>query len=105
MGNRLVYQQFGLGARPIDAENRDECRLSRGSIRPDRLPGLRRGALDIEEIVGDLEGEAQIMGIAAQRNPQLARRLGENRPASHANAISAPVFIRCRRVIAPISRR
>ena len=31
----------------------------------DRLASLSRGALDIQKIVGDLEGKPQIVGVAA----------------------------------------
>ena len=80
MRDRLAHQQLGLCPRPLDAEDRDEGGFSGAGVDADRLSGLGRRALDIEEIVGDLKGEPQIMGIAAQRQARLVRRLGENRP-------------------------
>ena len=79
MRDGLVDQKRRLGAGALDAEDRDEGRLAGGGVGADRLAGFRGRALDIEQIVGDLEGEAEIMGIAAQRQAQLLRRLAENR--------------------------
>src|SRR6266404_7280424 len=79
MRDRLADQESGLRAGPFDAENRDKSGLSRGRVAADRLAGLRRRALDIEEVVGDLEGEAEIMGVAAQGESQLRARLAEDR--------------------------
>ena len=104
MRDRLTDQQLGLGAGALDAEDRDERRLAGGGIGADRLAGLGSRAFDIEQIVGDLEGEAEIVRVTAQcsaRTPTGA--LARIAPASHENAIKAPVFIRCSRVIAPMS--
>src|SRR6185312_17476169 len=64
--------------RTFNTENRHESCLTRRGILPDRLAGLAGRALDIKEIVGDLEGEPEIMRIAAQRHAQLHRRLAED---------------------------
>src|ERR1700736_5235831 len=79
MRYRLTHQQLGLGPRPCHPKDRDESGFSSGSVDADRLSGLRRRALDIEYIVGDLKGETEIVSIAAQRRSRLARLLGENR--------------------------
>src|SRR4051794_18220487 len=79
MRYRLANQQLRLRSRTIDTKDRYKGCLARRRVGPHRLSGLRRGALDVEKIVGNLEGETQIMGIAAQRHSRLAGRLGENR--------------------------
>jgi hypothetical protein len=68
----LASQALGLCPRARHAEYRNEGRLSGGGIRTDRLSGFRRRALDIEQIVGDLERQPQIVGVPAQRGSQLA---------------------------------
>src|SRR5258708_2402687 len=79
MRDRLADQKSRLRAGPLDAQNRDKGGLSRRRVAADRLAGLRRRALDIEEVVGDLEGETEIMSIAAQRESLLGPRLAEDR--------------------------
>src|SRR5260221_14737834 len=78
MRDRLADQESGLRAGPFDAENRDKSGLSRGRVAADRLAGLPRRALDIEEVVGDLEGGPGVMGRAAQGESELAARLSED---------------------------
>ena len=80
MGNCLVHQQFGLRPRPLDPEDRDERGFAGGGVRADGLAGFGRPTLDIEQIVGDLEGEAEIVRIAAQRDAQFGRRFRQDRP-------------------------
>ncbi len=53
MRYRLTHQQLGLGPRACRPEDRDERGFSGRSIGADRLSGLRRRALDIEQVVGD----------------------------------------------------
>src|ERR1700730_17453633 len=79
MGDRLADQVAGLVAGAPDPQNRDERCLSGRGVAADRLAGLRRRTLDIEEIVGDLEGKTEIMGVAAQRESRFRRRLAEDR--------------------------
>src|SRR6185312_11598556 len=62
----------------LDAEDRHEGRLPRRRVLAHRLAGDAGRALDIEQIVGDLKGEAEIMRIGAQSKTQLLRRLAEN---------------------------
>src|ERR1700736_6577555 len=78
MRDGLTDESGGLATGPLEAENRDERGLSGRRVAADRLAGLGRRALDVEEIVGDLEGEAEIMGIAAQGMALLAPGLAEN---------------------------
>src|SRR5581483_7062882 len=80
MHDRLIDQQLRLGAGPLNPKDRHEGGLAGGGVGADRLAGLRRRTLDVEQVVGDLEGEAEIVGIAAQRLARLVRGLGENRP-------------------------
>src|SRR6202023_1067031 len=65
MGDRLRYQQLRLSARALDTENRDERRFSGRRVLSDRLSRLAGGALDIKQIVGDLEGETEARGVSA----------------------------------------
>ncbi len=70
MRDRLLDQHLRLFARALGAEQRDEglpCRASR--ILAQRLAGGGLVALDVEQVVGDLEGEADVAGIT----PQLVR--------------------------------
>ena len=66
MIDRLVDQQLGLLAGPLAAEQGDEGLLARGPVLADLLAGLLLLALLVEQVVGDLEGEADVAGIAAQ---------------------------------------
>ena len=61
----MVNQQLGLRPGPIRPEYRDEGGFSGRGVGAYRLPGLGRGAFDIQKIVGDLEGKPQIVRVAA----------------------------------------
>src|SRR5436305_13561774 len=78
MRDGLADERGGLVAGSFEAENRDERGLSGRRVAAHRLAGLGRRALDVEEVVGDLEGEAEIVGIAAQGVALLAPGLAEN---------------------------
>src|SRR6516162_1947880 len=80
MGYRLTYEQLGLRPRPCCPEDRNESGLSGRGIGADRLSCLLLRALNIEQIVGNLKSEPEIVSISAQRQSRLVRRLGENRP-------------------------
>ncbi len=67
MLDRLVDEQLGLLARALPAEQGDEGLLALGAVLADLLAGLLLLALLVEQVVGDLEGEADVAGIAAQR--------------------------------------
>src|SRR4051794_32913612 len=78
MGDGLADERGGLAAGPLEAEDRDEGGLAGRRVATHRLAGLGRRALDVEEVVGDLEGEAEIVGVAAQRMALLAPGLAED---------------------------
>jgi len=61
---------------------------------PTGFAGLRRGALDIEEIVGDLKGEPEIMCIAAQGEAHLRAAFARIAPASQGKRNQRPRFMR-----------
>ncbi len=61
----MVNQQLGLRSGTLRPENRYEGGFSGRGVGADGLACLSRGAFDIEKIVGDLEGEPQIVGVAA----------------------------------------
>ena len=69
MVDRLIDQHRRLGPGAIDAEQRDEGRLARRGVFVHRLAGLVRRPLDVEQVVGDLEGEAEVVRITAERRP------------------------------------
>ena len=72
--HRLGDQQLRLPPRPVAAEQGDEGLLPLRPVLADLLAGLRLLALLVEQVVGDLEGEADVAGIAAQPRPALGRR-------------------------------
>ena len=78
MLDRLVDEEARLLARPFLAEQRHERRLSGMCV----LAGaLARGgfvAAEIDEVVGDLECEADVARIATIRRPRLIRQLGHD---------------------------
>src|SRR6516225_709586 len=78
--HRLLGEKLGLRSGARRAEDRHKGGFSGGNVSADRLSGLFRRALDVEQIVGDLKGQSQIVGVAAQRGAQLVRRFSENRP-------------------------
>src|SRR6476619_6902794 len=66
VADRLVDQRPGLQAGGIDAHQADESRLARACVLAQRLAGGSFVALYIEQVVGDLEGEADVARIIAQ---------------------------------------
>ena len=66
MLDRLVDQHVRLAPRPLGAEQGDEGLLAGGAILADALAGFLLSALMIDQVVDDLEGEADVAGIAAQ---------------------------------------
>ena len=83
MGDRLVDQPGGLLLGALGPEQAEEGLLARLAVLAQLLAGQRLVALGVEQIVGDLEGEADITGIAAQPGAALRRKLGEDRAAFH----------------------
>src|ERR1700751_4487590 len=76
---RLPDQQLGLRPRTLNPENGHESGLPGCCVSADRFAGLRRRAFDIEQIIGNLEGKSEVVGVAAQRGSDFCGRLGENR--------------------------
>ena len=88
-------------SRAVRPEQRDERRLARLGVLADALARRLLVALMVEEVVGDLEGEADVAGIAAVGRPRLGAAAGAMmHAASTADSISAPVLSCCSRVIA-----
>ena len=75
---RLVAQQARLRARAIQPQDRHEGRLAGRGVGADRLAGLGRVALGVQQIVDDLEGEAEIVGIGDERVALLRRGMAED---------------------------
>src|SRR5262245_495855 len=73
-----------LGA--VDAELGDEGGLAERRVRAGRLAECGRVALDIEQVVGDLEGLAERFAEIVQRLIFLLRRLAEQRAGDAAKA-------------------
>jgi hypothetical protein len=65
MLDRLADQQFGLLARPFLADERQEGRFAGIGVLARRLARGRLVAAVVDQIVGDLEGEADVARIAA----------------------------------------
>src|SRR3546814_18846076 len=66
MADRLVDQHLRLLPRAIYAEQENEGRLARLGVLAQRLAGARAVALDIQQVIGNLKGKAQVACIAAQ---------------------------------------
>src|SRR5438874_3632071 len=75
MLDRLVDEEARLLARPILSEQRHESRLARMRVLARALARGRFVAAKVDEIVGDLEREADIARVAAVRSPRLIRQL------------------------------
>src|SRR3546814_8956384 len=73
-------QALSLLAGPANSELAYESGLSEAGILAGRLAQRRRRALRVEEVVGDLERKAQILGVSHQRRPLGRRGLGAQRP-------------------------
>src|SRR3546814_3895209 len=58
--DRLIDQYFRLLPRAIDAEQRDESRLSGLDILAQRLAGAGAVARDVKQVIGNLECKPQI---------------------------------------------
>ena len=78
MLDRLVDEQGRLLARPFLAEQRHERRLAGVRVLAGAL--ARRGLVPamVDEVVGDLEREADVARIAAIGRPRLGRQLGHD---------------------------
>ena len=80
MPDRLVREHPRLIARAPDPKDRDEGRLALVGVLADRLADLLLPALDVEQIVGDLEGEPEVVRIALKRQTPRGVGLAEDRP-------------------------
>ena len=67
MRDGLPRQDFRLGAGALDAKDTDETRLTGSLVLRGGLAHGRGVALDIEKVVSDLEGEADILAVADDR--------------------------------------
>ncbi len=65
MRNRLFDEQPCLFARALQPHQRDERRLACCIVLVQRLAGQRFVALDIHDVVGNLEGEPDVARITA----------------------------------------
>src|SRR5689334_10536205 len=80
MLDRLIDEEPGLLARPLLAEQRYEGRLAGPRILARRLASGRFIAAVVDQVVRDLEGEADVARIAAVRPPRFGRKLGHDAP-------------------------
>ena len=103
MLHRLLCQHVGLRASAFHPQHRDERRLASTLIFARALADLLVVALDIKKIVDDLECEAEIVRIGTQGMARAVAGFAEHRAGFAENAMSAPVFMRCNRVISAIS--
>ena len=74
MIDRLLDETLGLAARSIRAEQRNQCRLVLHPVLADPLSEERISVFRLQQIVSDLECEAEAMGVAAQPGAKLLRR-------------------------------
>ena len=79
MHHSLAGQHIGLGARPFEAQDRDKRRLAGFGVLADLLADLGLVALGVEQVVGDLEGEAEVVGVGVQGVPRALRSLAQDR--------------------------
>ncbi len=78
--DREAEQLGGKGARAGDPQELDESDFRH--VLADVLAGGVRGAEDVQEVVGDLEGEAQVLGVAGdQLEDRAAARRRPSPPA------------------------
>src|SRR5690349_8854187 len=64
--HRLVRQRARLRAGGVGAHQRNERRLARAIVLAQRLAGGRLVSFDVEQVVSDLEGEADVARVVAQ---------------------------------------
>src|SRR5690348_18363815 len=78
MLDRLIDEEARLLPCAFLAEQRDERRLARIGVAPGRLAGSRLAPAMVDQVVGDLEGKADIACIAAVRGAPLRRHSNHN---------------------------
>ena len=75
----LVDEHMRLGASAIGSEQRDEARFARFCILAEPLACLRLAAIGVEQIVRDLEREAEALPVSAQTHAIGRARIGQGR--------------------------
>src|SRR4051794_9720407 len=88
--DRLADEQVGLAAGAVAAEQGDERLLALGAVLADLLAGLLLMPFFVEQVVGDLEGEADVARIAAKLGPALRRNPAHDRTRFEAEADQSP---------------
>src|SRR3954462_2453172 len=83
---RLGDEQLRLSAGALPAEQGDEGLFAARPVLADLLASLGLLSLLVEEIVGDLEGEADVAGIAPQPRAALRRNPADDRSGFEAEA-------------------
>ncbi len=86
MLDRLFHEQARLAAGAFYSEHSDEGDLALIIVLAKLLADPAFVAAMVEQIVRDLEGEAEAMGIAAKARPRLGGRLSHDRPGFDAPA-------------------
>ena len=74
----LVGDFVGAGTGAVEPEQVDERRLAGIGILLGALAQLFGGRFGVEQVVGNLEGKADAVGIGAQRLAVACARLAEN---------------------------
>ena len=75
MLHRLDGQHFGLHPGLLHPQDRDEGRLARRRVLAHGLPDDGFLALGVQEVVDDLEGESEVVGVGPKRMAHGLRRL------------------------------
>ena len=83
---RLAHQLAGFGLGAVRPEKIDESRLAGGPVLAGRLAQSGSGRLDIQNVVGDLEGKADPVGIERQCFAFGRSRLAEDRTGTACEA-------------------
>ena len=86
----LGDEQIRLLSGALHPEQRNEGFLARSLVLPHALARLLLLALDIEDVVGDLESKANITGIAAQGTPSFSGEPAHDPPGFKAEADKGP---------------
>jgi hypothetical protein len=98
MADGLIHQHARLFARPVRAQQGHEGFLALARILAQRLARGFLVALMVEQVVGDLEGQADVAGISAQMLAPFGGTRPSTAPISTEAASRAPVLSCCKRV-------
>lgn len=77
--NGLICEHSGLFARPFRSQNCGKSGLTLGAVFPSCFAKGRTVAFLIQQIVDNLVGKPQIMGIGMQRMMRIFGRFAQNR--------------------------